>query len=120
MAIYGTALLAFCHLFGVVVGDLLGEWLGVRSNVGGVGIAMLTLILLRIRLHRWGWLTEAHEVGVHYWGALYIPVVVAMAMQQNVVSALSSGVVAVSAAGLSVLACMSCVAMINRLEVVDA
>ncbi len=116
MTIYGTALLAFCHLFGVVVGDLLGAFLGCRSNVGGVGIAMLTLILLRIRFRRWGWLTEAHEVGVHYWGALYIPVVVAMAMQQNVVSALDSGLVAVLAAGLSVVSCMACVALINRME----
>ncbi|HVS55472.1 MAG TPA: malonate transporter subunit MadL, partial [Casimicrobiaceae bacterium] len=40
MIIYGTALLAFCHLAGLFLGDLLGSLIGVKSNVGGVGIAM--------------------------------------------------------------------------------
>ncbi len=44
MIIYGTALLAFCHLAGLFLGDLLGAAIGVKTNVGGVGIAMLLLI----------------------------------------------------------------------------
>ena len=39
MIIYGTALLAACHLIGLFLGDLLGALIGVKSNVGGVGIA---------------------------------------------------------------------------------
>ncbi len=115
MAIYGTALLAFCHLLGMFVGDVLGVIFGVGSNVGGVGISMLALMGLRWFLGGRGWLGEERELGVRYWGVMYIPVVVAMAMQQDVVRALGSGVVAVTAAGLSVLACMGCVALMNRL-----
>ena len=98
MPIYGTALLGICHLLGIVLGDLLGTLLGVNTNVGGVGIAMILLISARICLHSQGKLNETSEQGVHYWGALYIPVVVAMAMQQNVVSALKGGPIAILAA----------------------
>ena len=116
MFIYGTALLALCHLLGIVLGDLLGLALGVKANVGGVGLAMLLLITLRLWLHRHGLLCSTSEGGVHYWGALYIPVVVAMAMQQNVVAALHSGPVAVLAAVGSVVLCALFVSFINRLE----
>ena len=58
MIIYGTALLAFCHLAGLFLGDLLGSAIGVKTNVGGVGIAMLLLICLRLWLHRRGWLPK--------------------------------------------------------------
>ena len=46
MVIYGVALLSFCMLVGVLVGDVLGDLIGVQANVGGVGIAMLLLIIL--------------------------------------------------------------------------
>ena len=119
MFIYGTALLALCHLAGIILGDLLGSALGVKANVGGVGIAMLLLIFARLWLHRHGRLSAASEGGVHYWGALYIPVVVAMAMQQNVVAALRSGPVAVIAAVSSVVVCGLFVSFINRTEPAD-
>jgi malonate transporter MadL subunit len=116
MFIYGTALLALCHLLGIILGDLLGLALGVKTNVGGVGIAMLLLITMRLWLRRRGLLCATSEGGVHYWGALYIPIVVAMAMQQNVVAALRSGPVAVLVAVGSVMVCALCVSFINRLE----
>ena len=116
MILYGTTLLAICHLAGIVLGDLLGAAIGVKTNVGGVGIAMLLLILARLSLHRRGFLHETTEAGVCYWGAMYIPVVVAMAAQQNVVAALRGGPVAVLAAVGSVLVCAGFVAFINRLE----
>ena len=53
---------------------------------------------------------------MHYWGALYIPVVVAMAMQQNVVAALRGGPVAIIAAVGSVVLCGLAVSFINRME----
>lgn len=43
MIIYGTALLAACHLIGLFLGDLLGSAIGVKSNVGGVGIGLPAL-----------------------------------------------------------------------------
>lgn len=116
MIIYGTALLAVCHVTGIVAGDLLGRALGMTSNVGGVGIAMLLLIVLRVYLQRFKSLNATSESGVHYWGALYIPVVVAMAMQQNVVAALRGGPMALLAAAGSVVVCGLFVSFINRLE----
>ncbi len=53
---------------------------------------------------------------MHYWGAIYIPVVVAMAMQQNVVAALKGGPVALIAAVGSVVLCGLFVSFINRME----
>ena len=116
MFIYGTALLAVCHLLGIVLGDLLGHSIGLEKNVGGVGIAMLLLIVTRSALHRRGLLCATSEGGVNYWGAIYIPVVVAMAMQQNVVAALKGGPVAILAAVGSVLVCGLAVSFINRRE----
>ena len=79
MIIYGVALLAICTLAGVIVGDMLGVLLGVKSNVGGVGIAMILLICARLWMHKRGGLSHECEMGVGFWGAMYIPVVVAMA-----------------------------------------
>ena len=44
MTISGVALLAICTLLGAILGDLLGMALGVKANVGGVGLAMIALI----------------------------------------------------------------------------
>ena len=114
MVIYGTALLAFCHLAGLFLGDLLGSMIGVKSNVGGVGIAMLMLISLRIYLHKRGLLPKETEAGVGFWGAMYIPVVVAMAAQQNVVVALKGGPVALLSAVGAALLCACVIAAISR------
>lgn len=97
MVIYGVALLAFCMLVGVFVGDLLGDLIGVQANVGGVGIAMLLLIYLsNLSSERWR-LKPMTERGVHFWSAMYIPIVVAMAAKQNVIAAISSGWMAIIA-----------------------
>ncbi|KJV34398.1 malonate carrier protein [Aquitalea magnusonii] len=114
MIIYGTALLAACHLLGLFLGDLLGSLIGVKSNVGGVGIAMLLLIFARLYLHKRGWLPAETEQGVAFWGAMYIPVVVAMAATQNVVAALRGGPVAVLGALGAVLVCGAVIALLNR------
>ncbi|MEP6873946.1 MAG: malonate transporter subunit MadL [Burkholderiales bacterium] len=116
MIIYGTALLAACHLLGIFLGDLLGQALGVKTNVGGVGIAMLLLIVARIYMAKKNILPKLTELGVEYWGAMYIPVVVAMAAQQDVVAALRGGPVALlSALGAAGL-CACVIALINRTE----
>jgi malonate transporter MadL subunit len=116
MIIYGTALLAVCHMLGIVCGDLLGRALGMKTNVGGVGIAMLLLIVTRLWLHKHGRLCATSENGVYYWGGIYIPVVVAMAMQQNVVAALRGGPIALLAAAGSVVVCGCFISFINRAE----
>jgi malonate transporter MadL subunit len=116
MIIYGTALLAVCHLLGIFLGDLLGTLLGVKTNVGGVGIAMILLICARLWLHKRGLMPQTTEMGVGFWGAMYIPVVVAMAATQNVIAALRGGPVALLAAFGSVLVCAVFVSLINRTE----
>lgn len=116
MIIYGTALLAVCHLLGIFLGDLLGALIGVKTNVGGVGIAMLLLIIAKIYMHRHGLMPPITELGVTFWGAMYIPVVVAMAAQQNVVAALRGGPVALLAALGALVVSAACIALINRTE----
>lgn len=95
MVIYGVALLAFCYLTGVFLGDVLGAMLGVKANVGGVGFAMLLLIILSNKGIDSGWLDKKSQEGIAFWSAMYIPIVVAMSSIQNVVAALSGGVVAI-------------------------
>jgi len=116
MIIYGTALLALCHLTGIFLGDLLGVLIGVKSNVGGVGIAMLLLIALRMVMEPRKLMPAPTETGVTFWAAMYIPVVIAMAAQQNVVAALRGGPVAVIAAIGTVIVCACCISLINRME----
>jgi malonate transporter MadL subunit len=116
MIIYGTALLAVCHLLGIFLGDLLGHALGVKTNVGGVGIAMLLLIVIRLYMAKKNILPKLTELGVEYWGAMYIPVVVAMAAQQDVVAALRGGPVALLSALGAVALCACVIAVINRTE----
>jgi malonate transporter MadL subunit len=115
MTIYGVALLAICTLVGVFLGDLLGSLLGVKSNVGGVGIAMLLLIGARLLLTRKGELSHGLKLGVEFWALMYIPIVVAMAAQQNVVAALKGGPMVLIAGTLTTILCFACVALLGRL-----
>jgi malonate transporter MadL subunit len=114
MVIYGVALLAFCMLTGVFAGELLGALIGVEANVGGVGIAMLMLIVLS-NLSGFGLrLSSPTASGIHFWSAMYIPIVVAMAAKQNVVGALSSGWLALVAGGLAVAVSFALVPLLSR------
>jgi malonate transporter MadL subunit len=91
MVIYGVALLSACFLAGNFLGDILGALLHVKANVGGVGFAMLFLILLSNKGIDAGWLDKKSQEGI----AFYIPIVVAMSSIQNVVAAISGGAVAI-------------------------
>lgn len=78
MVIYGVALLSACFLAGNFLGDILGALLHVKANVGGVGFAMLFLILLSNKGIDAGWLDKKSQEGIAFWSAMYIPIVVAM------------------------------------------
>ena len=95
MVIYGVALLAGCYMAGNVIGELLGALLGVKANIGGVGFAMLFLIIISAWAQQKGIMKAPEEQGIKWWSAMYIPVVVAMSSIQNVAAALSGGVVAI-------------------------
>ena len=115
MVIYGVGLLAACMLVGVILGDLLGQLIGVQANVGGVGIAMLLLL----------WATNASRLkplfappsatGITFWSAMYIPIVVAMAAKQNVLAAVSSGWLALLAGVAAVAVSFAMIPLLSRL-----
>jgi malonate transporter MadL subunit len=119
MVIYGVALLAGCMLAGVFVGELLGKLVGVQANVGGVGFAMLLLVLLTDALIRRGRFPAVSQQGVMFWSAVYIPIIVAMAATQNVVAALKGGLVAFLAGTLAVAACIVLVPALGRMGRTD-
>lgn len=103
MVVYGVALLACCYLAGNFVGDVLGALLGINANIGGVGFAMLFLILVSTWAIQKGYMKAPEEQGIKFWSAMYIPIVVAMSSIQNVAAALSGGVVALGGAVLAVV-----------------
>ncbi|MDE0742280.1 MAG: malonate transporter subunit MadL [Woeseiaceae bacterium] len=103
MVVYGVALLAFCMLTGIFLGDLLGQLIGVDANVGGIGIAMLLLIFIaNVRTNRFE-INTLTKSGVNFWSAMYIPIVVAMAAKQNVLAAISGGWMAIIAGVMTVI-----------------
>lgn len=124
MTIYGTALLAACVLSGLFIGDILGSVIGVKANVGGVGFAMILLIFASEYLRKRDLLPTPTKEGVHFWSAIYIPVVVAMAAQQNVVAAVKGGPAAILAGALATVVCFALIPVIARIgtsePVVDA
>lgn len=115
MVIYGVALLAVSSLLGLVLGDWLGALIGVKANVGGVGFAMLILIFATDRLARMGKFTPPSSNGVAFWSAMYIPVVVAMAAQQNVLGAIRGGPLALLAGATGVACSFALVPGLARL-----
>lgn len=114
MIIYGVALLSLCTLAGLFIGEILGVLLGVPANVGGVGIAMLLLIFVGSYLGKRGLLSAKTEQGVEFWSAVYIPIVVAMAAQQNVLGALSGGPAAILAGIAAVAVAFALVPLLDR------
>ena len=115
MVVYGVALLAFCLLFGTYLGEIIGFAIGVDANVGGVGIAMLLLILLTNLSSQKFSLKPLTESGIGFWSAMYIPIVVAMAAKQNVIGAISSGWLAVIAGVLAVLVSFALIPLLSRI-----
>ena len=114
MAIYGTALLAGCLVVGTAAGRLLGRAMGLDSDVGGVGIAMVLLVAAAAWLQKRGRMSPPTRSGVAFWGAVYIPIVVAMAAKQDVVGALRGGPAALLAGLLGVAAALALVPVISR------
>ncbi len=117
MVIYGVALLSFCMLVGVFVGDVLGALIGVQANVGGVGIAMLMLIILSNLSHHKFHLSAPTEKGVNFWSAMYIPIVVAMAAKQNVIAAVSSGWMAIIAGVAAVAVSFAMIPLLDKIHI---
>ena len=115
MIVYGVALLSACLILGMLLGELLGVALGVEANVGGVGIAMLFLVLAS-NSTRFKSLVDGHSgAGIQFWSAMYIPIVVAMAARQNVVAAFEGGMLAVVAGVAAVAVSFALVPVISKI-----
>ncbi|MFO1145176.1 MAG: malonate transporter subunit MadL [Rhodospirillales bacterium] len=116
MTIFGVAIMAFCTLLGEALGELLGQALNVKANVGGVGLAMIFLICARLWLARRGALTSGIKLGVEFWATMYIPIVVAMAAQQNVVAAVRGGPVVLIAGIVTFVVCGAILALLGKIS----
>ena len=97
MVIFGVALLAICMLIGLFFGEIFGLFLGVEANVGGIGIAMIMLVLIVDYLKKRAKLSQPAQEGLGFWSAMYIPIVIAMSANQNVAGALDGGPLAIMA-----------------------
>ncbi len=103
MAIYGVTLLAACTFLGAWVGRMLGALLGLNSDIGGVGFSMVFLMITSNYLDKKNLLNKKSKNGIKFWSAMYVPIVVAMVMNQNVLAAISDGPIALLGGILAVL-----------------
>jgi malonate transporter MadL subunit len=115
MIIYGVALLAFCFLVGKLMGSFLGDLIGLNGDVGGVGFAMLLLMLINLYLKRRGWLQLETQKGILFWSSMYLPIIVAMAATRNVKAAISGGPVAIVAGVIVTTAAFFLVPLIAKI-----
>ncbi len=115
MVIYGVAILSFCMYVGLFIGEMLGSAIGVQGNVGGIGFAMLLLVVITNYLFDKDMISQKAQDGIYYWRYMYIPLVVAMACRQNVVGALSGGPAAVTAGVVVVVLLFLCVPLVTKL-----
>lgn len=114
--LYGTALLAACMFAGTLLGDILGEIVGIHSNIGGVGFSMLILVLVTNSKYFENKCTEEVSQGILFWQNMYIPMVVAMTAIQNVVGALSGGIMAFVAGVAAIFLGFALLPVINRIS----
>lgn len=115
MVIYGVAILSMCMFVGLFIGELLGKAIGVSGNVGGIGFAMLLLVLVIEYLLKNDKISKKAQDGIYFWRYMYIPLVVAMSCRQNVVAALSGGPVAIISGILVVIVLFLLVPLVTKL-----
>ncbi len=117
MEIYGLGIVAACYFVGNFIGRILGAVIGIGGNVGGVGIAMLLLVIVtaRVQKSKKGGFSAKTENGILFLSSIYIPVVVAMAASQNVVAAVDGGAVAFLAGGIATIASLFLVPLVAKL-----
>ncbi len=115
MQIYGLGIVAACYFAGNFIGRILGQLIGIGGNVGGVGLAMLALVIVGAKMQKKGGFSEKTEKGILFLSSIYIPVVVAMAAKQNVVAAIDGGAVAFLAGGIATIGAMLLVPLLSKI-----
>ena len=94
---------------------MLGNLINIESDIGGVGFAMLLLMVSSMYLRKKGWMVEETKKGILFWSSIYIPIVVAMAATLNVNAAMSGGVVTLFAGIGVTLVCMLLVPLLSKI-----
>lgn len=117
LVIYGVLLLSLCYFAGLFFGEITGRLVGLNANVGGVGFAMLFLLLLCTYSERIkkSLLCGGFRDGIKFWQNMYIPVVVAMTASQDVVKALKSGWLAIACGVILTVLSLLLIPLIGRL-----
>ena len=115
MMIYGVALLAGCMFTGCFIGNLLGVLIGLNSDVGGVGFAMLLLLLITNSKKISEKLPKGTAEGLNFWKNMFIPIIIAMSASQNVYHAISSGVFALVAGVAAVVLAFVMMILLNSI-----
>lgn len=81
---------------------MIGNLIGVDSSVGGVGFAMLFLLIVTDYLKTHDRLNQNLSDGISFWQSMYIPIVIAMTATQNVIAAINAVFMAILAGVLVV------------------
>ena len=115
MIVYGVALLSGCLILGMLLGESIGVALNVDANVGGVGIAMILLVLASNSEKFKSLADGAAGNGIKFWSAMYIPIVVAMAARQDVAGATEGGLLALVAGVAAVTVSFALVPVLSRI-----
>ena len=113
--IYGVALLAACMFAGSFIGNVLGSLIGLNSDVGGVGFAMILLLLVTNSKTLSKKLPKGSSEGLTFWKEMFIPVIIAMAASQNVYNAISGGAIVIVAGLAAVAASFALLPLINMM-----
>lgn len=113
--IYGVAILAACMFLGTTLGNIIGLLTGINSDIGGVGFAMLLLLLVTGSKRINKILPKGYEKGIEFWSGMFIPVIIAMSASQNVYAALSGGWLALVAGIAVVVAAFIFLVLLNTL-----
>ena len=100
--IYSLVTLSLCMIVGKYIGLLLGTLVGIDADVGGVGFAIVLLVIVTNSPHFAFAQKKEFKDGVNFWKQMYMPVVVALAAIQNVYRMLTSGMVAIVAGSAAV------------------
>jgi len=119
MKIYGVAILSACFLIGQIVGDGLGHIFHMSGNLGGVGFAMLLLIVFNDYFKKKNLIAADTEQGILFWSAMYIPVIVAMSATQNVKAALTGGWVALVVGIIATSICFILIPFLSKMSALN-
>lgn len=121
MVIYGVLILSLCYFAGMFLGQITGIIAGLNSNVGGVGFAMIFLLLLSnyTSLFKDKGDNRQMQDGIAFWQNMYIPVVIAMAASQDVVRAISSGGLAILCGIVVTVLSLLMIPILNKLSFVE-